>query len=234
MEFVAGKGRAMRKWGVVITLFYAAIVLGILTPAAIPIAGGDVPFSKAFYGDLRQLYAEYLVWIPVAIVVAGEAVLLFVTVDTSFRKLKPQTHIAISCAAGAMLFGLLAFAAIYCVGSAAEGDKFGQGFLGAAMGAIGVLVALWVTWGVVFYLFFRNSSETATRLVSWLLKGSVLELLIAVPCHVIVRRRGDCCAPAVTSFGIVTGIAVMLLSFGPSVLLLYKKRLDGYEARVAK
>jgi hypothetical protein len=51
---------------------------------------------------------------------------------------------------------------------------------------------------------------------------------------VIARRRGDCSAPAVTSFGIVTGIAVMLLAFGPSVLFLYKKRLDAYTARPSK
>lgn len=86
-------------------------------------------------------------------------------------------------------------------------------------------------WGVVFYLYFRNSSEVVTRIISWLLKGSILELLVAVPCHVIVRRRHDCSAPMVTSFGIVTGIAIMLLSFGPSVLFLYKKRLDAYESR---
>jgi hypothetical protein len=60
---------------------------------------------------------------------------------------------------------------------------------------------------------------------AWLLKGSVLELLIVVPCHVIVRRRHDCSAP------IATGLAIMLLSFGPSVLFLYKKRLDSYPLR---
>jgi hypothetical protein len=36
-----------------------------------------------------------------------------------------------------------------------------------------------------------------------------------------------------TSFGIVTGIAVMLLCFGPSVLFLFKKRLDGYSAHTS-
>jgi hypothetical protein len=91
-----------------------------------------------------------------------------------------------------------------------------------------------VLWGILFYLYLRNSLEITTRAVSWLLKGSVLELLVAVPCHILVRRRDDCSAPVATSFGIVTGIAVMLLSFGPSVLLLYKKRLDAYAARGVK
>jgi hypothetical protein len=91
--------------------------------------------------------------------------------------------------------------------------------------------AAWVLWAILFYFYFRNSSPVVTRLTSWLLKGSVLELLIVVPCHVIVRRRHDCSAPLATSLGIATGLAIMLLSFGPSVLFLYKKRLDAYAPR---
>lgn len=223
----------MRKWGIVISVFYAVIVLGLLAPAAIPLAGG-VKSVQEFLLDARHIYVEWLAWIPIVALLGGQILLLFLSVDTSHRKLKPKTHIAISCIAAGALFGLLLFAAILSVGSAISGDKFGDGYLDTDASAISLWVALWLIWGVVFYLYFRNSTNATSRLVSWLLKGSVLELLIAVPCHVIVRRRGDCCAPAVTSFGIVTGIAVMLLSFGPSVLLLYKKRLDAYAARPTK
>jgi hypothetical protein len=84
-------------------------------------------------------------------------------------------------------------------------------------------------WGIVFFLYARRVPQWAARVSGWLLRGSVLELLIAVSCHVIVRHREDCCAPVFTGFGIATGMAIMLLSFGPSVLFLYKKRMKQYE-----
>ena len=172
-----------------------------------------------------------LAWIPIAAVLAGQATLLFLSVDTSFKKLKPRAHIAVSVTVASMLIAMLAVAVIYCLDAAVRSDDFANSYnLGTAAGMFELWGALWVLWGIVFYLHFRNSSGVTERAVSWLLKGSVLELLIAVPCHVIVRRRHDCSAPVATSFGIVTGIAVMLLCFGPSVLFLFKKRLDGYAA----
>jgi hypothetical protein len=59
----------------------------------------------------------------------------------------------------------------------------------------------------------------------------LLELAIAVPAHMVARRHNDGSAPTVTGFGIATAVAMMLLSFGPGVLLLYKKRLDDYASR---
>jgi hypothetical protein len=64
------------------------------------------------------------------------------------------------------------------------------------------------------------------RSLRWLLRGSILELLVAVPSHIIVRRRGDCCAPLGTFWGIATGISVMLLCFGPSVFFLFVERFE--------
>jgi hypothetical protein len=165
---------------------------------------------------------------------SGQAILLFLSVDTSFKRRKPRAHIAVSYIAAAMLFALLTFAAIFSLGVATYGGNFGGKHAESTPQVLGFCAFLWLVWGIVFYLYFQNSSNVTSRLVSWLLKGSVLELLIAIPSHVIVRRRDECTAPAVTSFGIVTGIAVMLLCFGPSVLLLYKKRIDAYGARNAK
>lgn len=92
---------------------------------------------------------------------------------------------------------------------------------------LGYVALLWMVWGLFFYRYHRADGDAAAwsrRTLRWLLRGSILELLIAVPCHVVVRQRGDCCAPAATFWGITLGLSVMLMAFGPGVFLLFLDR----------
>ena len=216
----------MRKWGIVVTAVYTAIVLVLLVPAAVILAVGGPPKNTTF-AEFLQIYLQWAVWLPVAVLVAGEAVLIVLSVDTSHKRLKPRAHIAVSVAVTAMLFALLAFAFFVSLDAGIYGDR---GFLSQAapVGPVALWLCLWLLWAVVFYLYYRKTTAAVSRALSWLLKGSVLELLVAVPAHVWARRRDDCSAPFATSFGITTGIALMLLSFGPGIVLLYKKRLDAH------
>jgi hypothetical protein len=224
----------MRKWGIVISLFYAVIVLFLLFPAFLLMVGGLSLASADFYKTLWKGYAAWYSWMPIGLVLSGQAILLFLSVDTSFKRLKPRVHIAVSCIAATALLALLTCSAIYSLAAAANRFEALGETLESPAKLAGIVAIIWVLWAIPFYLCLRKSSGVTARAVSWLLRGSILELLIAIPCHIVVRRRGDCCAPIVTSFGIVTGIAIMLLSFGPSVLFLYKKRIDTYAARGSK
>lgn len=87
-------------------------------------------------------------------------------------------------------------------------------------------VAVWIAWSVVFGLIARGRDPTSLgmKLHRILIAGSVLELLVAVPAHIIVRRRNECCAGYLTGMGICIGVAIALVCFGPTVLLLYQKR----------
>jgi hypothetical protein len=226
----------MRKWGVVVTLFYALIIVTLLFPGMLVLVRDHSGWDDLRH-QLQQTYAVWGAWIPVVFLVGSQALLLFLRVDTSFKKLKPRAHILVSSAVSAFFLALLTCAGAACLRVGFKGDNFGFLDKLSSEAALGWILAacafLWLLWGIVFYRFSRDSGDPITRAVSWLLRGSVLELLIAVPAHVIVRRRHDCSAPLVTSFGITSGIAIMLLSFGPSVLLLYKKRMEGYSVRAA-
>mgnify|MGYP000630993924 CR=1 FL=1 len=96
------------------------------------------------------------------------------------------------------------------------------------LGILSILLLLWGAWTFIFYYLTRHKSAQAAqqRLLSWLLKGSILEFLVAVPCHVVVRGREDCCAPAGTFWGMAAGLAVMLLCFGPGLFFLFRNRLQ--------
>jgi hypothetical protein len=224
----------MRKWGIVLSVFYALVVFCFLLPAAILLVAPQFPQWSKFVEAMGDTLGIWLTWIPLVAVIGGQALLLFLSVDTTQKRLKPRTHIWVSCVVTGLLLALLTFAAVIAFGVGLRGDAFLDLLDRPTNSGAWILVVcalLWLLWGVVFYAFSRNKNDWVNRATSWLLRGSVLELLIAVPAHVLVRRRQDCSAPIATGFGITTGIAIMLLSFGPSVLFLFKKRLDAASRR---
>jgi hypothetical protein len=230
---------AMRKWGVIITLFYIAVLALVILPLWIILWADASSTSTSFWDrypwpwapegwvamlsdlDILGLILFALWWL---IVIAGQAILLFVSVDTSFRRLKPRRHILVSIASVSALVALLSAAVVLSIGEAIRGDDLHPYVLWS-------VVPFWLVWGLVFYRYKAGMPDKLKRMTGWLLKGSILELLIVVPCHIIVRQRGECCAGTVTAFGIATGIAIMLLAFGPSVLFLYQKKLAEYSQR---
>src|SRR5258708_10406980 len=217
----------MRKWGILISVFYTLILLALIVAGATLLALYKFEGWGKLLETVTEAYGDWMLWLLIAAVLTSQALLLFLSVDHSQKRLKPRSHILVSVTVGALLIALLSSAVIWSLGFAIRSEDFWKSLFDKEVNLLFFWGALWVLWGILFYLYFRNSSAVVT----WLLKGSVLELLIVVPCHVIVRRRHDCSAPLATSFGVATGTAIMLLSFGPSVLFLYKKRLDSYSAR---
>jgi len=100
---------------------------------------------------------------------------------------------------------------------------------------VGYLLVSWLVWALLFYHHGQadEPEDLIRRSTRWLLRASILELLVAVPSHIIIRHRNDCCAPVASFWGIVTGISVMLLAFGPGVFFLFAQRFRHAQVRRA-
>jgi hypothetical protein len=217
----------MRKWGLVVSLFYAAVVVLLLVPCEVALIRNWTSIT-AFRSGVMEFYGYWITWVWVGVLVLGQVLLIALSANTSGQRLKPRTRIVFSIAAAGLLLAVLTVSVVSSVAVAIRGDLTDDSAWAILIGGLAVP---WIVWAIAFYRYSRDTEDIVTRAVTWLLRGSVLELLVAVPSHVIVRRRHDCCAPAVTGFGIATGIAIMLLSFGPSVLFLFKKRMDRLKAK---
>ena len=86
-----------------------------------------------------------------------------------------------------------------------------------------ILGISWLVWGVYFFIKLRNTSryKATASLLSLVAVSNILQLLVSLIAHYIVRRRGECLAGIFTSIGIIGGIIVMVWSFGPAILFLF-------------
>lgn len=162
--------------------------------------------------------------LPVAVVVAVLVIcgltLLIVPARASKRRPVARRSVWYPIVASGLLLGVLVFSG----GMALEEFVNERGDITNQLLIAGGVV--WICWSMFFvWMTFRSDpSWIGMRLHRFLIAGSVLELLVAVPTHIVVRRRPDCCAGIATGMGICVGVVVMFIAFGPSVLLLYHKR----------
>ena len=205
---VPAEGKAPRPWWV-----YAVVGVYLL------IVGG-----LALVPVLLQLFDNSSSYTPLIVItlalVLCEVALLLVPVRVGSRRPVTRRALWIPLLASATLAAVLGFGGALALGEYARLPDSIEWLLWAVPGA------LWLGWTFVFWTMSAGigPEAVAMKLHRWLLAGSVLELLVAVPTHVVVRRRSDCCAGLGTGLGICAGVVVMLLAFGPSVGFLYYRR----------
>jgi hypothetical protein len=249
--------KTMKRWAVLTVLLYAFTLL-LLTVPVLLIAFGNWGLNSNNNGlhGMLQIYLAWGYWLWLAIMVAGQALLLLLPINIAERRLPARRPLKMPVIVSAFFLANLCFAGIFSIlcaiftdqafnyfdlfalfttGTNQNGQSTGNnsGPWGTLFTMILTVVVFWIIWAFIFRRSTKADSPEAllTRATRWLLRGSILELLIAVPSHVIVRRRDDCCAPAGTFWGIATGISVMLLCFGPGVFFLFVERFRRLQPR---
>jgi serine/threonine protein kinase len=162
--------------------------------------------------------------IPLGILALSEWALLRIPVRLSHGRPITRHSLLLPIIVSGFWFMILVFGIFVSIMDAFP--KGGNELLASVIyGAIG---GSWVVWSILFYKMTKTADPKShiEKQMRLLLRGSILELLIAVPSHVVARQRHDCCAGIASLFGITMGLVVMAISFGPGVYFLYRERLQ--------
>lgn len=204
----------MKRWALLTLLLYF-VCLSVLI----------VPLFLAVSGMGRELLPGFYVWfVPILVLVQG--VLLLVPIAVVHERPIKRRTILLSAVIGAIPMAALALGFFGSIALMIWGEAAVDEYL-YNWPALIIPAIFWPVWGVVFYRSFSSEKPNSftSSLTRWFLRGSILELLVAIPSHIISRHRDECCAPAVTLLGIATGLAIALMSFGPGVFFLFAQRI---------
>lgn len=212
----------MTKWAFVTVLLYICLVAIVF----IPLVTCVVFYNRSDASEILDLYTHWQFWLLCGIITVAQALMLLFPVRTAAEAPKPQRLIWVPLITAALLFSILVLGVLWSILATIWGDDGLETML--YWPSLAFIAVSWLIWSILFYRFYHNTEPKALtqRLTTWLFRGSILELLVAVPSHIIVRRRGDCSAPAFTWIGIAAGLVVIAIAFGPGLFFLFCKRFD--------
>jgi hypothetical protein len=190
---------------------WVSVVAGVYVLLLISAVGVTFVMAK---DDWSALFWAVLLY---AALFTGGGLLVIVPVRARRRRPVGKRSIYLPMAGAAILAGLLCFG---IATASAELWRWDQGF------HLEVFGLLWLVWAAFFWLltYSLDPVSMSARLYKLVLAGSVVELLVAVPMHLIVRKRTECCAGMMTGFAICVGVLTALVAIGPGIFFLFYRR----------
>jgi hypothetical protein len=216
----------MKKWAVVVVVLYGLslviLTLPVLLGAFWDFTKNSSPWTAQ---ELKSMFAEWPYWLGIAIFILAQAALLVIPVETSLKRPSSRRTVWLPVIASALMMALLICGLFISIYETVRGEMFTNESIWLWI-SLAMLLISWVIWGAVFRKWSRKEEpeKFLERTCRWLFYGSILELLVAVPTHIVARYRNYCCAGFGTFFGITFGTAIMFLSFGPGVFFLFAER----------
>jgi hypothetical protein len=219
----------MKIWTYLVILLYVLLIIILLIPSVVWLA--DLIAGKPSNFDLS--YLNWQGWFIIGTIVLFQALLLLYPIGQMKEPPKPQRSIWVTVILSVVLFTLLLFAISACITAAVRGDQIDSKAM--LVGIPAFVVCSWLVWAIVFYKFGKSNNVPgfASNIYIWLIRGSIAEMLVAIPSHIIVRHRDDCCAPGITFVGLAIGMAILGFAFGPAIFFLFAarvKRMTGTRA----
>jgi len=222
----------MKLWGILVAVLYLLILIMVVIPLTGLFgvsASSTLPWWQNILGAWKNFFSWFpedaIPWVYLGVMLIAQGALLSVPVEIAQKRPVTRRTVVPLVAASSSMMGLLAAGVFLAVNEVVRGAPSFTNNVLVIMYAVSLLV--WFFWAVVFYRWSKKLEprELLRRQCGYLLKGSILELLIAVPAHIVARQRTDCCAGLHTFIGITFGISVMLCCFGPGVFFLFVERL---------
>jgi len=214
----------MKRWPLVIAIIYAAIFLSLTVPFTIlAFYPMGAPFGESARDIVNAYMASWGYWLWLVIMVISQFALLSMPVAVEFKRPVATRPLYLTVLASSLLLGVLAGGVLLAVGEIITNDALYEPMWYTSLA---LFLLSWFFWASVFRRWseIMESKAFIDRQIRYLFAGSVLELLVAVPAHVIARSKDYCCAGYATFVGMALGFSVMIISFGPGIFYLYRAR----------
>jgi hypothetical protein len=212
----------MKRFAYFMLIFYLLFLIIITYPLFILLtqinSGAETDFAFPL-----NVYSQYQYWVIIFLMVICEWVLLMIPVKLSAKKPVKQRSIILTTVLAGILMTILLVSLIYSVTELIIGHEVNK----LNYTPLLVILGIWIFWSVVFIVKGKTLGiENSYNKQMKILKGtSILTVIIAIPSHIIVRSRDYCCAGMFTALGLICGFSVMLLSFGPGIIILYADKI---------